>query len=177
MKHTNFIVAALLCFLAMGCQSESPDAFFEKVLLNTNYISDFAPEVFARRLEQETKEYPNDPSSKKKGDEAQQIVSMKILSIEKAMKDIAAIKVYEEDEKELKEKSLKLFETVLRAYKKEYTAYAKLCDTKGTEVEKQALLAQINSNYIPEANELFDQLEVMGKKFAEKHNLKVNWGN
>lgn len=177
MKYANFFVLTLFCSLAIGCQSETPDKFFEKVVLNTNYISDFAPEVFGRRLEQEVKEYPNIPSSKKKGDEAQQIIGVKILSIEKAMKDISNITVSDDDEKALKEKSLELFKTVLPAYKNEYTAYAKLCDTKGSDAEKQVLLAKINSNYLPAVNKSFDELQVMGKKFAEKHNLNVNWSN
>jgi hypothetical protein len=177
MKNTKLIFAVLFCYLAIGCQSESPEQFFDKVVLNTNIISDFAPEELGRRLEQETIEYPDIPSSKKKGNEAQQSVSVKIQYIEKVIKDIGNITVTDEDAKALREKSLKLFETVLPVYKNEYTAYAKLCDTKAPESEKQALLGKIDNDYLPEVNVLFEELQAMGKKYAEKHNLNVNWSN
>jgi len=177
MKKLNFIFFVLLGSFFIACQSESPDRFFGKVVLNTNHIADFSPADFGRRLEQETVEYPNIPSSKKSGNEAQQIVSIKIQSIEKAIQDIKHIRVSDDDAKALKEQSIKLFEKVLPVYQREYTAYAKLCDAKGSITEKQKLLHKIEEEYMPEVNILFDSLYTMGKTYAEKHQLNVKWGN
>lgn len=177
MKYSNLVQALLICFFLSSCQYERPQQFFDTVVLNTNYIADFAPEVFGRRLDQEAAEYPDIPSSKKNGDEAQQVVSIKIQSIEKAMAAIQKIDASGADAEALKQKSLELFETVLPAYKNEYFAYAKLCDSKGTDSEKQLLLAKIESHYMPAADALFVALQEMGKSYATKHNLNVNWNN
>jgi len=56
-------------------------------------------------------------------------------------------------------------------------AYAKLCDSKGSAEEKQALLQKIEKNDMPSINSVFDNVYTLGKAYAEKHNLNVNWGN
>ena len=76
----------------------------------------------------------------------------------------------------LKEQALKLYEAVLPAYKEEYSAYAKLCDSKGPEEEKEALLAQIESRYVPTVSSLFDEFYVQAKAYADKHDINVQWG-
>lgn len=176
MKQFRFIIFTLFSLLFMACQSASPDKFFGQVVLNTNLIADFDPTTFGKRLEQETREFPDIPASKKNGDEAQRVVELKILSVEKAIKDIKELNVSDEDAKTLREQSIKLFEAVLPVYKNEYTAYAKLCDAKASDDEKQALLQKIEKDYSPEVNELFDDVYTLGKQYAEKHNLNVKWG-
>lgn len=176
MKQFRFIIFLLASLFFIACQSASPDKFFGQVVLNTNLIADFDPATFGKRLEQETREFPDIPSSKKNGDEAEQIVNLKILTVEKAIKDIKALNVSDEDAKVLREQSIKLFEAVLPVYKNEYTAYAKLCDTKATAEEKQVVLQKIEKDYAPNVNELFDSVYTLGKQFAEKHNLNVKWG-
>lgn len=176
MKQFRFFIFALTTLFFVACQSASPDKFFGLVVLNTNLIADFDPATFGKRLEQETVEFPDVPASKKNGDEAQKIVAMKILSVEKAIKDIEALNVSDEDAKVLREQSVKLFEAVLPVYKNEYTAYAKLCDTKAPDEEKQVVLQKIEKDYAPNVDQLFEGVYTLGKQFAEKHNLNVKWG-
>ncbi|MEI2274769.1 hypothetical protein OHD16_21660 [Sphingobacterium sp. ML3W] len=177
MKHLLFIIFMSASLFFTACQSPSPENFFGKVVLNTNLVADFAPERFGKRLEQETVEFPDIPSSKKEGNEAQKTVDFKIQTVEKALKDINELHVSDDDAKALKEKSITLFEKVLPVYKNEYTTYAKLCDTKGSAEEKQALLEKIQKDAMPEIDKVFDEVYVLGKSYAEKHNLNVNWGN
>ncbi|MDM1296146.1 hypothetical protein HX021_17815 [Sphingobacterium sp. N143] len=177
MKHLLFIICLSTSLFFTACQSPSPETFFGKVVLNTNLIADFTPERFGKHLEQETVEFPDVPASKKVGDEAQKTVALKIQVVEKALGDIRGLNVSDEDAKELKEQSIQLFEKVLPVYKNEYTAYAKLCDSKGSDEEKQALLQKIDKDYMPDINTVFDRVYVLGKAYAEKHNLNVNWGN
>ncbi len=176
MKHLLFIIFMSASLFFTACQSPSPENFFGKVVLNTNLVADFAPEQFGKRLEQETVEFPDIPSSKKEGNEAQQSVDIKIQTVEKALKDINELHVSDDDAKALKEQSIALFEKVLPVYKNEYSAYAKLCDTKGSADQKQALLEKIQKDYMPEIDKTFDEVYVLGKAYAEKHNLNVSWG-
>jgi len=177
MKHSLFIIFMSMSLFFTACQSPSPETFFGKVVLNTNLVADFAPERYGKQLEQETVEFADMPSSKKVGDEAQKSVGIKIQVVEKALKDIKELNVSDADAKALKEQSIALFEKVLPVYKNEYTAYAKLCDGKGSAEEKQALLQKIEKNDMPSINEVFDNVYALGKAYAEKHNLNVNWGN
>lgn len=177
MKHLLFIIFMSMSLLFTACQSPSPETFFGKVVLNTNLVADFAPERYGKHLEQETLEFPDMPSSKKVGDEAQKSVEIKIQVVEKALKDIKELNVSDEDAKALKEQSIALFEKVLPVYQNEYTAYAKLCDSKGSAEEKQAILQKIDNEQMPAINTVFDNVYALGKAYAEKHNLNVNWGN
>jgi len=177
MKHLLFIIFMSASLFFTACQAPSPETFFGKVVLNTNLIADFAPERYGKQLEQETVEFADMPSSKKAGDEAQKSVEIKIQVVEKALKDIKDLNVSDADAKALKEQSIALFEKVLPVYKNEYTAYAKLCDSKGSAEEKQALLQKIEKNDMPSINSVFDNVYTLGKAYAEKHSLNVNWGN
>lgn len=177
MKRLLFTIFMSASLLFTACQSPSPNDFFGKAVLNTNLIADFAPERFGRQLEQHTVEFDDMPASKKEGNEAQKVVEMKILSVEKILKDIEDMQVSDEDAKALKAQSIALFEKVLPVYKNEYTAYAKLCDTKGSAEEKAALLQKIQNDYMPEIDKTFDSVHALGKAYAEKHNLNVNWNN
>lgn len=176
MKQFRFIIFLLASLFFIACQSASPDKFFGQVVLNTNLIADFDPATFGKRLQQETVEFPDIPSSKKNGDEAQQIVNLKVLTVEKAIKDIKGLTVSDDDAKVLQEQSIQLFEAVLPVYKNEYAAYAKLCDTKGTDEEKQQLLQKIEKEYLPKIDGLFENVYDLGKKYADKHQLNVKWG-
>jgi len=167
MKHLLVIIFMSASLFFTACQSPSPETFFGKVVLNS----------YGKQLEQETVEFADMPSSKKVGDEAQKSVGIKIQVVEKALKDIKELNVSDDDAKALKEQSIALFEKVLPVYKNEYTAYAKLCDGKGSAEEKQALLQKIEKNDMPSINSVFDNVYALGKAYAEKHNLNVNWGN
>lgn len=107
------------------------------------------------------------PSSKKQGDEAQKSVDIKIQTVEKAIKDIKALQVSDEDAKALQAQSVALFEKVLPIYKNEYAAYAKLCDTKGPDAEKKALLQKISTTYMPEVDRAFEQYILWGKRMPK----------
>ncbi len=175
-KHWNLLLAVLFSWTLTSCTPDSPQKFFEQAVLNTNLVNDFDPKTFGKSLEQYTIEYPNVPASKKKGNEAQEVVNMKVLSVERALKNIKALSATDDETKAIKENSIALFETVLPVYKNEYLQYAKLCDQKGPADQKAALLDKIEQNYAPKVYELLDALYQKGKVYAEKNNINVNWG-
>ncbi|MCL8000855.1 hypothetical protein M8994_21935, partial [Brucella sp. 21LCYQ03] len=65
-------LTSLAVILLISCNRPSPDEFFQTTVLNTNILNEFASERFAKSLLAETVEFPDMPSTKNKGDEAQQ---------------------------------------------------------------------------------------------------------
>lgn len=173
-KIQSFCLGALLLCL-VSCQSTSPEKFFDQTILNTNLISQFEPSYFGKMLEKYTVEYPNVPSSKKKGDEAQQVVNTKIRSIEHALQKVKVLDANDEERKLIKQNSIELFEAALAVYKNEYMQYAKLCDEKSTSPEKQVLLKKVEETDLPKIEMLMGSLYEKGKAFADKHKINVKW--
>lgn len=176
MKPLQQLVVAFVLLLTVSCQSASPGEFFDQAVLNSNLIHDFEPRHFGKSLEQYTVVYPNHPENNPKGDEAQQVVNNKILSIEAALKKIKDLNAGDDDQKAIKENAIALFETALPVYKNEYMQYAKLCDAKSTSPGKEALLAKVEKDDLPKVDALMGSLYEKGKAYAEKHDINVKWG-
>ncbi|HVI43529.1 MAG TPA: hypothetical protein VM802_01615 [Chitinophaga sp.] len=163
-------------FLATGlvsCNTATPENVFDRAVLNTNLLADFG-ENYAKMLESYTVAYTNVPNSQKRGNEAQEQVKMKVQVLEKALKDIQALPD-NDDAKELKATSIALFEGAIPVYKKEYAEYAKLCDTKGPEEQKLAVLKSIEE-YSVKLEGQYAKLMELGKVYAEKHHIQATFG-
>lgn len=171
-----FTVAKLLVF-ALFAQScvEPADKFFATAILNTNTINDFATPTLAKHINDETTEFPDIPSSKKNGDEATKLISNNILYMEKSLNDIKALNANSDDRKAIKEKSIALYEFVIPVYKNEYTNYAKLCDSKADQKQKDALANSIEQKYAAAFEKMHTDLMETGKAFAVENNLNVDW--
>ncbi|WP_316820531.1 hypothetical protein [Pedobacter gandavensis] len=167
------IVAATTVFFSCNLNT-SPDQFFGVAVLNTNTITDFGTDRLAQHIQAETKEFADRPESKKNGDEATTFVNNKVLYMEKVLKDIKELPE-NEDTKEIKDLSLSIYEYVIPVYKNEYTNYAKLCDSKGPEDQKQKIILDIEKKYVPKFEDKFALLLEKGKAYAEKHDLNVKW--
>lgn len=165
----------LLIFSILQSCSETPDKFFGVAILNTNTISDFGTPRLAKQLNDNTIEYPDIPSSKKNGDEASIVVKNKILYLEKVLKDLNALSANGDQREEIKKQAITLYEFVLPVYKNEYTAYAKLCDTKAPQEQKDQILTSIEQKYSAEFEKRLMSLVTLGKEFATENNLNVKW--
>lgn len=170
----RLLITLLSGLLFLTACTESADRFFGISVLNTNILREFGTPTFARRLNDETKEFPGVPASKKKGDEAQKNISNQILYIEKSIKDIKNLSE-SGVKKEIKTLSLELFEFVLPVYKNEYMAYAKLCDTKGPQEQKDLIVKEIDEKYNEAFEKKYIRLLEKGKAFATDNNLNVKW--
>ncbi|SHF27471.1 hypothetical protein [Pedobacter caeni] len=173
--HAHLLLSMLFTgLLFLTSCTESADRFFGIAVLNTNSLREFGMPVFAKRLDDETKEFPNVPSSKKKGDEAQKRIANSILYIEKSLKEIKELSE-SGDKKEIKQLSLELYELVLPVYKNEYMAYAKLCDTKAPQEQKDLIIKAIDEKYNDAFEKKYALLLEKGKAFAIANNLNVKW--
>jgi len=168
---------ALMLILTIFLQScsETPDDFFSTAVLNTNVISDFGTPILAKHISDETLEFADIPSSKKKGDEAMIMIQNKILYLEKSLKDIKALTANDQLRKDIKTQSIALYELVIPVYKNEYTAYAKLCDAKAPQAESLQLVKTIEEKYNARFEQQYSALLSNGKAFAKENNLNVDW--
>ncbi|WP_406824576.1 hypothetical protein [Pedobacter sp. KACC 23697] len=174
-QKSRFAFLILFTLFLSSC-SETPERFFDIAILNTNMINDFASADLARHINDETKEYPDIPSSKKKGDEAAINVKNKILYLEQSLDKVKKLSASGEEEKEIKALSQQLYELVIPVYKNEYLAYAKLCDSKGSQAAKDDIIKNIDEKYGTRFEQNFNALMEKGKVYAQKHNIQVNWG-
>ena len=155
--------------------AEPADKFFGVAILNTNTITDFATPVLAKHISDEAAEFPNIPSSKKKGDESLKYVENQILYMEKSLKDIQALSENGDNRKEIKAQAISLYEFVIPVYKNEYSAYAKLCDAKGSTASKEEIINTISKKYSTEFEKRYTLLLSSGKAFAKSNNLNVSF--
>jgi hypothetical protein len=169
------IAAALTLSLFMQSCSEPADQFFGAAVLNTNTISDFGTPTLAKHIADQTLEFADIPSSKKKGDEAVTYVKNNLLYMEKSLKDIKELSANDDERKDIKAQSIALYELVIPVYKNEYTAYAKLCDTKASQEDKDQLVKTIGQKYNANFEQKYAALLASAKVFAEKNNLNVDW--
>ena len=174
-QKSGFTILILITLFLSAC-SETPDRFFDIAILNTNMINDFASADLARHINDETKEYPDIPSSKKKGNEAVTNLNNKILYLEQSLDKVKKLSASGDEEKEIKNLSQQLYELVIPVYKNEYLAYAKLCDGKGSQAAKDELIKSIDQKYGARFEQNFNALMEKGKVYAQKHNIQVNWG-
>ncbi|WP_316800808.1 hypothetical protein [Pedobacter frigidisoli] len=168
-----FLILAVLFFSAC---SETPERFFDIAILNTNMINDFASPDLARHINDETKEFPDIPSSKKKGNEAVTNITNKILYLEQSLDKVKKLSVSGDEEQEIKALSTSLYELVIPVYKNEYMAYAKLCDAKGSQSAKEVLIKDIDQKYGMRFEQNYNRLMEKGKAYAQEHGIQVNWG-
>jgi len=173
LKLSTILLLALSLFL-QSC-AEPADDFFGVAVLNTNTITDFGTPRLAKQINDETTEFPDIPSSKKNGDEAMIRVQNNILYMEKVLNDIKALSANDDSRKVIKEQAIALYEFVIPVYKNEYTAYAKLCDAKAPQAQKDEIIASIEQKYSARFEALYTALLTNGKAFAEANHLNVDW--
>jgi hypothetical protein len=166
MKKIKLFVCSLL--LLTACNTATPDNYFDRAVLNTNQFNDFATDQFTNMLVAYT-------AAKQPNVTAKSVVENKVLFIEKAVKDVKALKETDET-KEMLRTSIALHEYVLPVYKNEYMALAKLCDTGASKEVIFAKAAEINDAYGKHFDELEEKLTSEGKVFAKAHNIVVQWG-
>jgi len=173
-SRLSFSLVLSLAVLLQSC-SETPDKFFGTAILNTNTISNFATPALANQINDQTLEFADIPSSKKKGNEAAEQVRNNILYMEKSLTDIKALSANDDLRKDIKAQSIALYEYVIPVYKNEYTAYAKLCDTKAPQAKREELMQSVAQKYNAEFEKKYASLLAKGKVFAEENNLNVDW--
>jgi hypothetical protein len=105
-----------------------------------------------------------------------EIVEDQIQRVEANLVKIKALPDSEET-RDMVQTSIKLHEFVLPVYKTEYRQLAKLYDEGDSQPERVATAHEIDTKYLADYQTLFNRLVELGKGYAEKHRIKVEWQN
>jgi hypothetical protein len=105
-----------------------------------------------------------------------EIVEDQIQRVEANLVKIKALPDSEET-RDMVQTSIKLHEFVLPVYKTEYRQLAKLYDEGGSQPERVSTAHEIDTKYLAGYQTLFNRLVELGKAYAEKHHIKVEWQN
>lgn len=174
MNKLKYLFILFAIAMSTAC-SPSPDKFFDTVVLNSNILFDFGSEQFVKNVQASTVEYPDIPSSKRKGDEARQVIQMKIDYVKQTIGKIEALTPPDDEAKAIKEKALKMYRFALPVYEKEYMELAAKCDQKASKEEIYALGEAIAIKYGAGFDEVHSDLYESGKAYAQKHKLNVTF--
>ncbi|MBK8550711.1 MAG: hypothetical protein IPL53_06480 [Ignavibacteria bacterium] len=149
------------CVFFIRCNTATPEEYFNVAVLNTNMLSGFATNGMLRQI--------GPPSA---GEE----MKTKIKFLEENFEKVKDLKETD-DTKDMIKASLNLYEYVLPVYKTEYVQLADLVDKGAPEDQIQSFDKSIQEKYYPQYEALYDKLIRIGKSYAAKHNIKVNWGD
>jgi hypothetical protein len=174
-RLTVAIIFFYCCLVNTGCNTAGPEKYFDLAVLNSNMLVGFANAGQLRELESPSVKLAEN-SSQPVAMKRNEIIEQKIKFIETNLEKLKELKVTP-DTKDMLQTSLALHEYILPVYKMEYGQLAKLYD-EGASNEKIQLQAQtINDKYYSHFNELYTKLISIGKLYAERNSIKVNWGS
>lgn len=161
------------CLILISCGTVPPEKYFSIAVLNTNLLFGFANNGMYRQLESPSLKLGEDHGTVVM--KRSEIINEKIKSIEESYEKVKDLKVTEETEEIIKA-SIALYEYVLPVYKNEYTQLAESLDKGIPEDKIQSESRAIHDKYYSGFTELNNNLISAGKLYAEKNNIKVNWG-
>jgi hypothetical protein len=172
MKKYVFLATAIICLLFSSC-SPKPEKYFDVAVLNANMVSDFGG-----RLEYEL-EHPSVTLVEGTKDQTRpmkrsEIIENKIQIVEEHFNEIKALKETD-DSRDILKASIALHEYVLPVFKTEYRQLAGLYDNGAAKEEIATYQQSIWDKYGKRFSQLFEALTDAGKKYASKHDIKVNW--
>jgi hypothetical protein len=174
-KVTSSLFLIIYCSLLwVGCNTASPEDYFARAVLNSNMLVGFANNGLERELDQPSVKMVDGDANRTEPMKRKEIIDGKIQYMEEQLGKIKNLKVTE-DTKEMLDASISLHEHVLPVYKNEYQQLAKLYDESAPKEQIQSLTQSIHDKYYPRFDELYNKLIAVGKVYAAKHGIKVNW--
>jgi hypothetical protein len=178
MKKIN-LLPALLIFsycLFTACNTATPETYFDRAVLNSNSLVEFSNGSLLREMEQPSRKLVPGTKDQSMVMPRKEVVETRIMFIEQGLDKLKALKETPET-KEMLQTSIALHEYVLPVYKKEYLELAKLYDDGSSQQEITPVILTIKEKYLPRFQQLYDQLIGIGKVYAQKNNITVNWAN
>ena len=155
-----------------ACNSTTSKEYFEQAVLNSNMLNGFADERGLPELEYGSAKLQKDGSTATMP--RKEILEEKTKSLQEALDKIKGLD-QTADTKEMILTSIELYEYVLPVYKTEYAQLAKAYDENASKETIKSETQVIHDKYYTHYNELYGKLISIGKVYAEKHSIKVNW--
>lgn len=180
--HTTFdrfqILARVLLWagamvLLSSC-SEPPRTCFDRAVLNCNMFHDFASRGMDRQLESPTVKLTDAKTGATAPMTRKEVVDDKVAFLERSFEKVRKLH-QNDDNRDMVQASLALYEFVLPVYRDDYRRLAKLYDDGAPKQAIAQLTASIATQYGPPFAALSDRLTTAGKAYAARHDLKVMW--
>ena len=173
-KRIVFTSLLIFCSLYLiSCGTTPPEKYFNIAVLNTNILAGFANTGMLRQLDSPSEKLTdnNETVPMKRAE----IINDKTKTVEENFGKIKDLKETDET-KEMLQASVALYEFVLPVFKNEYTQLAASFDNGAPENITDTEAQAIHDKYFSKYDELYKNLISAGKAYAEKNNIKVNWG-
>ena len=175
-RFCSALVAIALGLFLASCNSASPENYFDEAVLNVNLITPFGGLAALNSLAQPSVKLVPGTKDQTTPMTRKEIVEDQIQRVEANLTKIKALPDSEET-RDMVHTSIKLHEFVLPVYKTEYRQLAELYDEGGPQEERVSAAREIDSKYLAGYQVLFNRLVELGKAYAEKHHIKVEWQN
>jgi hypothetical protein len=170
------LIAVALSLVLASCNNASPENYFDEAVLNVNLITPFGGLAALNSLAHPSVKLVPGTKDQTTPMTRKEIVEDQIQRVEANLTKIKALPDGEET-RDMVQTSIKLHEFVLPVYKTEYRQLAKLYDEGGSQQERMSTAREIDSKYLGGYQALFSRLVELGKAYAEKHHIKVEWQN
>lgn len=164
-------IGAVLLFTA--CNMTSPDKYFDVSVLNANAISSFGGKEIYQML-QETPQAYDDKTKKMITSSYVDHVKFRIAYAEKAYKDVQAL-TETEDAKPILDASKDLFSYTVENEKSGYLTIAAMKDAHAADDSIKQAAVIFDQQFRDGFDKKYDKLMEVGKAYATKHNIKVEF--
>jgi hypothetical protein len=171
--RSGLMMLGLICLLS-SCNQASPEKYFDEAVLNVNLITSFWGQRMAYTLANPSVKLVPGTKDQTTPMTRKEIIENQIQSVESNLDKVKALPDSEET-RDMVQTSIKLHAYVLPVYKNEYLQLAKLYDDGASPQERAVKAQEIDSKYLAGYQSLFNHLVELGKAYAEKHHIKVNW--
>jgi hypothetical protein len=162
------------CAPFMGCNSVTPEKYFDIAVLNCNGLHGFAGTGIQRELESPSVKMIDGDKDKIAPMKRTEVIDEKIQFIEENKEKLKQLNETD-DTRNMLQASTALYDYVLPVYKNEYRQLAALYDENAPREKIDLLAKSISDKHYPKFVKLFDKLTDAGKSFAAKHHINVQW--
>jgi hypothetical protein len=175
----SFLYGTLLLLISAAytsCNTATPEKYFGVAVLNTNFIVGFSNNGLYRELQQPSAKLVEGTSNQTVSMKRKEVIDGKIVFLQENLEKLKSMRSTT-DAKEMLEVSIALHEYVIPVYKNEYQELARLFDEGKPDAVTEAMARKIYEKYSAGYEAILDKLISVGKAYAARHEIKVNWGN
>lgn len=172
MKLRTILSAGVVLSL-VACNTTTPERYFDVSVLNANTLGRFGGKEIYEMLQEAPQTY-DEKSKKMVSSSYVDHVKFRIAYAEKAYQDIQALPETEET-KAMIEASKDLFGYAIDKEKNGYLSIAAMKDAHAAEDSIKQAAVSFNQQYADAFGQKYDKLMELGKAYADKHHIKVEF--
>lgn len=171
-KLSVTLLFAIFVCLFSACEKSTPEQIFTRSVINANLTSGFAGSGMRDRLENPSVKLT--ASGQTETMTRKEIVESLIRSTDEAFQKVKKLGE-SDDNREMLQASIALYDYVSPVYRKEYTQLAGLYDNGASKAELETAFKTIEANYFRGFQAKEFALNAAGKPYAKRHGIKVKW--